>query len=725
MRKLLVFSISLFLLGVTSVWAQKTSFTGKVTTQSNEPLIGANVYFRNTTIGTATNSKGEFELNRIPPGDYKLVVSYSGYRPHRDSIHIGNGTKIQDFQLVPSTSNLGEVVVTGTGTPHHLKSAPVQTELLTGKLIKSVSSSDFSELMSGVSPSFDFNPGTMGAFLTLNGLGNDFILILIDGKRTYGDLGGQSDLTRINPSNIERIEVVKGASSSLYGSDAIAGVINIITKKSHQRLLAESNWRVGEYGNLQQTSNLTINLGRISSKTTYATNRTDGWQINEFELDDDELVETEKMTQYPYTDFTLSQELSYSPTRKMSISAYLSTHEKDYKRPISAYSYGFLFDDFSYGAGAKYLLKGNNYLSLDFHSDEFKYYYKYNSTYKDYEAGDQSLNTMQRLEESKLKYFLNPNEQHKITLGIDYSHEKLESDGRIIGKSANVYTLAAYAQDEVKFLENLSVVAGLRLVKHREFGTELTPKISTLWNFGDVNIRGTYAKGFKAPTLKELYYHYTKRGTLYLGNVDLNPQSSNYYAGSFEFIKSLFSASLSVYQNDVNDLIDYQTVETTPEDASNGIKRTRQHFNIEEAQTRGVDFLFNATLGGGFTIGGGYSYVDARNVSSDIRLEGVAHNYGNVRFIYDHNWRKYALNMTLSGRFQDDKFYDDGNATGYSLWKLTTRHQIRTNSLLQFELTAGIDNLFDYVDDKPFGSHYGTLNPGRSFFAGLNIQIAQ
>ena len=158
---------------------------------------------------------------------------------------------------------------------------------------------------------------------------------------------------------------------------------------------------------------------------------------------------------------------------------------------------------------------------------------------------------------------------------------------------------------------------------------------------------------------------------------------------------------------------------------ANGIKTTKQHYNIAKAGTKGLDFLFNANLGAGFSIGGGYSYVDAQNKTDDIRLEGVAKNYGNIRLGYMHNWEKYQLNANLNARFQDDKFYDDGDAKGYNLWKLTTVHRFYGPGDFVFDLSAGIDNLFDYVDDSPYGSHYGTISPGRTYFVSLQIAINQ
>ena len=152
--------------------------------------------------------------------------------------------------------SLQEVVVTGTGTQHLLKNAPVQTEVITSKMLKNFSGRSLEDILAGLTSSFAFSEDDMGSQMQLNGLGNDYILVLVDGKRIHGDVGGQNDLSLIDPQNIEKIEIVKGASSALYGSDAIAGVINIITKKHNEGLLAENSTRVGSYGDIRQHDGL-------------------------------------------------------------------------------------------------------------------------------------------------------------------------------------------------------------------------------------------------------------------------------------------------------------------------------------------------------------------------------------------------------------------------------------------------------------------------------------
>ena len=166
--------------------------------------------------------------------------------------------------------SLPEVVVTGTGTQHLLKDAPVQTEVITSKMLQYYAGKSIEDILSGLTASFAFGEDDMGSQMQLNGLGNSYILILIDGKRIHGDVGGQNELSLIDPQNIEKIEIVKGASSALYGSDAIAGVVNIITKTHREEgVLIENTTRVGSYGDVRQHNGLALNYGKLSSYTNF------------------------------------------------------------------------------------------------------------------------------------------------------------------------------------------------------------------------------------------------------------------------------------------------------------------------------------------------------------------------------------------------------------------------------------------------------------------------
>ena len=209
------------------------------------------------------------------------LLCASGYVSGQSIIE---GKKNEDLSLL-----LEEVVVTGTGTNHYLKEAPVQTEVITKRALEQYQARTIEELLNGLSPSISFMDGSMGNHIQLNGLSNDYILIMIDGKRMNGDVGGQNDLNMLNLANIERIEIVKGAASSLYGSDAIAGVINIITKKNLSKQELTSTSRVGEYGDVRESISLGWTFGKVKSVTALDFHHTDGWRNTDLQWNQQQL----------------------------------------------------------------------------------------------------------------------------------------------------------------------------------------------------------------------------------------------------------------------------------------------------------------------------------------------------------------------------------------------------------------------------------------------------
>lgn len=729
MKKQKTILCTLLLFAASLVNAQQAFLKGTVTQEKDgTTLPGANVYLRGTTIGTITNTKGNYTLKKLHPGTYEIVVSYAGMKRIRKTLNLVAGENTQNFTMTQSSHSLGEVVVTGTGTAHHITAAPVATELFTKRKVEAVSSGNFSDLMLNVSPSFDFTQGAMGDFMTLNGLKNDYILILIDGKRLYGDLGGNNDLNRINTDDIERIEVIKGAASLLYGSDAIAGVVNIITKKDKHKVNLTNSSRISKYQTFQQHNALSLNLGRLHSKSSYARTRSNGWQLSPYELitskktKKTKRIETDAKNQNAYSTYNLGQQLSYDLTDKLSVHGAASYYQKNYYYPTTVKNYGFFFRDITYSTGAKYLLDKKDFITFDYNRDQNKYYYKYNQAYKSYKKGDKTRNNDQLMEDFQLKYVNSLSHKNTLSLGANYLKEKMTSE-RVLNGEATAYTLAAYAQDEWSVCRNFDIVAGLRVVKHKEYGVALTPKVSVLYKLGHFNLRGSYGWGFKAPTLKQLYFDYEKRGTLYMGNTDLKPQESEFYSAGVEYHAKIGTLSVTAYRNDIENMIAYTNAEKQADDLSNGIKKRRQFANINKARSQGIDVLLETKLGYGFTLGGGYSYVDAKDRLTGTRLERIAQNYGNIHLDYNHSWVNYKLGINLTGRIQDGKFYEKQSTDAYNIWRLSSTHDFFHIRNFKFQLTAGVDNIFDYVDDNPYGMYHSTLNPGRTFFAGLSINF--
>lgn len=749
MQKLRLLSVLAFVLLSVSGFAQDYVLLARmVDKQDAKAIVGGTISIDGTVLAYSSDTKGFVKIPNLKRSVFTVFVTCTGYKPIHQKINLEMKTEFV-FELEETRSQLDEIVVLGTSTKNTLKDAPVQTELYNNNLINSVNSGDFESLMTNISAAFDFSPTNMGSRMQLNGLGNDYILIQIDGKRVYGDVGGQTDLGRINPANIKKIEVVKGALSSLYGSEAMAGVINIITKESANKLHLENSTRIGQYGDWQQYNSINIKTGKISSNTQYTHKHSDGWQLSPFALVRDKKHKGKKIlapsaakSVNEFTDNEIRELFKFDLNEKLKLHVDASFYQKDVLQPIEYKSYGFLYENISISTGAKYIINESAYLDIDVSSDDFSYFKKYSAKYNErytlaggeekqvtYYTGDKIKNTQQKRKALKINGVFSLNNSNKLNTGIEYLREDLEAQYRLKDKTADAYSLSAFLQDEYSLTNKFSLVAGLRYSYNQAYSDVLTPKISALYKISDFNLRASYGAAYKAPSLKELYLFYESSGmgshNLYLGNEDLKAQSSDYYSFSLEYNKNAFSASITSYLNKIDGLIAYRIVETSADNAERGIVYTKQNHNIAKAESRGVDFMLNAYIGEGFTLSGGYSYVDAQNISEDKALEATAHHYGNVSCSWSHKWKTYKLGVSLKGRMQSEKYFEKGNADAYQLWRLNTTHDLKRIGDYRFKASVGVDNILDYVDSSPYGASHGTLSPGRTFYLSLNIQLTK
>ncbi len=272
----------------------------------------------------------------------------------------------------------------------------------------------------------------------------------------------------------------------------------------------------------------------------------------------------------------------------------------------------------------------------------------------------------------------------------------------------------------------LQIVAGLRYTHHEEFGDRLSPKASVMMSVGDFNFRVNYASGFRAPDMKQLYYKKIKGSTLSIGNPDLGPETSNYYSANIEYVNQRFNVSVSGYINKVDDLISTKKVDLEPGDKADGIKTRKLYVNLNDATLKGAEVNLSAYFGAGFSLTGGYSYCDARGTldGEKDRLERSIRHTGTASANWTNEWKWYCLNVNLNARGQSSRYHtSNGIAPGHWLCNLTTTHTISRLGRFGLEAQAGVENLFDYTDARPFGVNYATLSPGRTFFGGLTIRF--
>lgn len=651
---------------------------------------------------------------------------------------------------------LDEVVVTGTGTEHYLKDVPVQTDVISGKALEQYQGRSLEDILEGLSPSITFNASDMGSGIQMNGLGNDYILILVNGKRMAGDVGGQNDLSIINTANIERIEIVKGASSSLYGSDAIAGVINIITKKNKDRVSVTNNSRVGYHGDVQQSEVIGFKHGKVNSTTSVFVKHTDGWRNTTEEWDHHEVVEgSVTKTVNRATNFTLSENLSYQVNRRLSLTADASYYQRKTYRlcgPYKYYAYDQFYRNIDAALGGKYQLNDKDYLSLDLTYGKYNFYYDYNqmetTDYFDEETGkriirypgERILQTAQQQLVAHAKGVFYLGDEHTLSAGLEYQFNHLKAPHRIIDDKASVYTISPYLQDEWNISDRLNVTAGLRWVVHKEFGQQLTPKISALYKWDNWNLRGSYSYGFKAPTLKELYDDYVAQiggGPMkhYKGNTDLTPQTSHYVSLGIEYRINRVQVAITGYYNRIRDMIALTEVPTSAEDKLDEIQATIQYQNLAKARSFGFDVSVDYQILPSLAIRGGYSYTDAKAQYTDdpsdpnymlyTPINGTSFHNANWKAAWNHEWKAYKLDISLFGRYSSTRYYiTDGNGKAYQLWRLNTSHRVWNTNKWNITLHAGIDNLFNYVDRTPFGRHRGTSTPGRTLYASVIVKFS-
>ena len=194
--------------------------------------------------------------------------------------------------ITRETFELNPVVVTGTGTHQRLKNTPAPVSVITARELKQAGISNFQQAMTMMVPALSFSPSAMGSYLTMNGLSNKYVLLLVNGRKVTGDISGNIDIGQIDMTRVKRIEVLSGAASSLYGSDAIGGVINIITDEPRDEVSFTSSSRYTGKNQLSQGLSLNIAQGKIGSYTTYQYEHSDGWQNNTMIDNDGELEPT-------------------------------------------------------------------------------------------------------------------------------------------------------------------------------------------------------------------------------------------------------------------------------------------------------------------------------------------------------------------------------------------------------------------------------------------------
>ena len=663
----------------------------------------------------------------------------------------------RDSTVTERTYNLNPVVVTGSGHHQRLKSTATPVRVLSSQEIHEQGISTFDAALTRMMPQVSMAPNSMGTFLRLNGLGNKYILILVNGQKLTGDISNNVDLNRINMARVKRIEVLDGSASSLYGSDAIAGVINIITDQPTQNLVSvTSDTRISGKGQLTEAVTLDVFTHGFGSYTSFTHDRADSYQNNGLEYVKGSDTETQPTIAPLYTGYRsnlVGQKFTYAPNDKLAFNAGLDYTYKITDRPdtradiTGGTDYEMQYKGFRWNAGGIYKFTSKNSLQATFTADRFRYGKEYDVETKTNKVGDFILSKKQHAYEADLKSILGLIREGTTILGANWRRDELEATSGSIDKG--VYTLAFYGQHEQKLLQYMTATVGARYTHHETFGDRFTPKATLMYSPGAFNFRATYSAGFRAPGLDELYYHYyaVNRGKpqISFGNRSLKPEKSNYFALNAEYHTDKLLMSVTGYINRINDMVVKQNIdvddaslamlqgefpEMSAEEATK-LERYALYQNSDKGDVKGVQVNVSANLFQGFNLSANWAYTYARTKSGSewSVLERSIRNTATLVANYHHAWGRYALNVNLNGRLQSKTHYTGSyeDAPGYGVWNLNTTHTFDCTTWALLEPSIGIDNFFDKTDHRIDSSarKYALYHPGRMFTVGLKVKFKQ
>ena len=658
------------------------------------------------------------------------------------------------------------VVVTANRSERKLGNITVPVTIVNAKQIQQTGSLRLTDILKE-QPGLNMTSG-FGAGVQLQGLNPDYTIILINGEPLVGRTAGVLDLNRVALGNIKKIEIVKGPSSSLYGSEAMAGVINIITE-SAANIPLQASVRYGTYETLDASLNNAITTKSIFYQGFYNYYNTNGYSIR---------PNSNSRVTTPIGRFTLNQQLKYKVTENTNIVFGLRLTDEKVTNDISVSNGGNTINS----TGKEHNTDQNINISLN-HLFNNRLKTSFRTYYTNYNAKQDLvtlsgapyydlLNHLFKRVENQTDW--NVNKKVNIIFGAGSVWEGVKStryDSEKLRK--NNTTQYGFTQLEWNPFQKLILIGGIRYDKNASFASALSPKLSTLIKINaKQKIKFSIGQGFKAPDFRQMYLDFTNAaaggysvfgtaqaqqvigqlsalgqiGTLYDSYYQLKTLKPEYSTGmhlSWEYEPSLKSfVSVQLFRNDISNLIQVQQVGAYITGA-----QIFSYLNIGRAFTQGIELEIKQKLNESFTATGAYQYLetgdkdqitqikagkvytrDANGYSkllvlsdyvglpnnnkhkAQLKLNYYAKNgfFANFRMLYRSAW---AVNNT-----NGNEVYDKGDefAKGYISFHTSLGKDYQNG----FSWLAGCDNISNYIDPANLPNL-----PGRTFYTTLKYQI--
>lgn len=701
---------------------------GVVMTANGEPLAGASIVVEGTNINCGSNSKGEFSLNVQKDKVYKLRVSYLGYTPRLITVPASGHPPLK-IKLQPSETALNELVVTGSRYERQLKDVPVITRVISREEIETVNPVDFTTLLEYTLPGIQFYYNTMSQVpeITYQGMDAKAVLFLLDGERISGESGDSNiDYSRFNINDIERIEVVRGAASTLYDSRAIGGVINIITKKSVRPFTASMHTRYAGKKGQSYSASAGVNLHRFSSLTSFGWRKRDSYLVKDEQGKQKEIINpdgsvTKSKTDpvafniYGYSIMDVSQKLSYNFSDRFTGSARISYYTNKRDKYDNARYYQ-RYRDLILSGKLKWQFADNQNLDLSYIRDN---YIKDNVYVDDDERVYGNVNSTIRL------YYTGMFGKHTLSGGVDLLREDMKHHFMKDTATVHMNQYSLCLQDDWQLTDKMNVVVGVRGDKGGSYRLHFTPKVSVLYRpLKTITLRAGYSQGYRIPNLKELYQEFNMggMGIMMYGNKDLKPEEGTQISASVEYDYKGLNLSVSTYHNRYKNKISYEYI-------SPGKSWNMKYVNALNVKTTGVEVTANYKLPFGLRFSGGYSYVYDYDERDGYNMSWVRPHSARLSSVYKHRFGKTTESVAFNTSWVSSitRYAYSSSDKTYTKTKYDPRTLCSLN--LRSELPRGIaiglmvDNIFNYRD-KAVDSAVQLPENGRTFVATVSVNIA-
>ena len=548
-----------------------------------------------------------------------------------------------------------------------------------------------------------------------------------------GETMDNVDYNRMNLDNVGRIEIVKGASSALYGSNAVAGVVNIISRENLDPWTANANTRYNSFGHeWRNGASFSFNTEKWNSQTSFQQTSMDPVNLPKAYSSEEVAIELMKKAQgLPYNESVLKDDSNISRLfgqKTYNVKERLSWRATDHLTLIGRGGYFFRsserdtyeyhFKGYSAGLKGRYIWNHDRHLELSYAYDQYD---KANFLPDGTRTHDHDYSNQQHVTHALYSHSFGKN---NLIVGADYMHDYLTTYQFLDNAQHAQDNIDGYAQFDWNITDRLNVMGSIRYDYFSASSKKaLTERLAVVYKFPWMTFRANYASGFRAPTLKEMFMHFDmgNMGYMIIGNPDLEPEKSHNFNIAIErqnrirnsgVLNGIYNFTFMGYCNMFDKRI------TTIGDTYEGMP-SALYWNEDGVNVWGVDVSLGHYFDWGLTIKLNYSWLhETGNVIYSEFSQPRSHSL-TWRIGYGHRFSPYyALDAAISGRSQGKPQSGDTNVDqGYTIWKLMLQHHVWHG----INVNTAIDNLFNY---KPKSYYYTSpLTTGTTFSIGLSVDL--